>query len=451
MKALGIDIGTTTLSVVLVDGDSGELIARETLSHSSFMDDGCPVGKVQDPERILALVRECVESTVRAHGEPDCVGLTGQMHGMLYVDRAGDAVSPLYTWQDGRGGLPFADESSAVDLLRGAGCSAAAGYGLSTHLYLLRTGGVPKAAAKLTTISDYVGMKLTGRLAPVLSADMAASWGCFDLRSGWFRVEALESLGVDAGMLPETRRGYEVIGRTRGGAPVICSLGDNQASVIGSVRDINDTLLINIGTGSQVSMGTDRFIDCSGSVELRPCGAQGYILAGSGLCGGRAYAMLERFYREIAGSDAPRYDAMQRQAQAFIDECGPEAAWHVRTAFSGTRDDPAARGSISGIGVDNFRPGALTVGVIAGILEELREAFDAMRTLTGRSPALLVGSGNGLRQNRLMQSLAEERFCLKLRIPAHMEEAAFGAALAAMAATGRKASLSEAQELIRYQ
>ena len=198
-------------------------------------------------------------------------------------------------------------------------------------------------------------------------------------------------------------------------------------------------------------MGTDRFIDCSGSVELRPCGAQGYILAGSGLCGGRAYAMLERFYREIAGSDAPRYDAMQRQAQAFIDECGPEAAWHVRTAFSGTRDDPAARGSISGIGVDNFRPGALTVGVIAGILEELHEAFDAMRTLTGRSPALLVGSGNGLRQNRLMQSLAEERFGLKLRIPAHMEEAAFGAALAAMAATGRKASLSEAQELIRYQ
>lgn len=49
------------------------------------------------------------------------------------------------------------------------------------------------------------------------------------------------------------------------------SIGDNQASLFGSVRNLKDTVLLNVGTGSQVSLVTERFIECSGSVELRPC------------------------------------------------------------------------------------------------------------------------------------------------------------------------------------
>ena len=452
MHAMGIDIGTTTISMVLVDAGSGDLIARETVNHGAFIDDGCPVGKVQDAGRILSIVMEKYAALNAAHGLPGCIGLTGQMHSVLYVDAARHAVSPLYTWQDGRGNLPFEGGMSCAEYLRAHGAGAAAsGYGLTTHFCLMKSGQVPRDAAKLTTISDYVAMRLTGSSEPVLCADMAASWGCFDLKNRAFKRDALCALGVDASMLPRVTSGPEVIGRTPEGVPVINSLGDNQASVLGSVQDLENTVLINVGTGSQVSVGTRRFIECDGAIELRPCTDSSFICVGSGLCGGRAYAMLEQFYREVAGADAPVYDRMLAGAEAFCAEYGEDAAWRVRTTFSGTRSDPSARGGIEGIGIDNFRPGALTVGVVAGILDELHGFYGRMCELTGSKAKRLVGSGNGLRKNPLMRKLAEAKFGLELEIPECMEEAACGAALYALYASGKVPSLERAQALIRYQ
>ena len=52
---------------------------------------------MQDPERIWMLVSNALQELVEMHGKPCGIGLTGQMHGMLYVDETGRAVSPLYT------------------------------------------------------------------------------------------------------------------------------------------------------------------------------------------------------------------------------------------------------------------------------------------------------------------------------------------------------------------
>ena len=207
------------------------------------------------------------------------------------------------------------------------------------------------------------------------------------------------------------------------------SIGDNQASLFGSVRDLQNTVLLNVGTGSQISFVTEDFVKCGGSVELRPCTESSYILVGASLCGGRAYAMLEQFYREAAGTEERMYSRMQEQAEDFIEKYGKEAAWKVDTAFSGTRSDPLRRGMITEIGVENFHPGALTVGVICGILGELHEQYEQMCQLTGKKATCLVGSGNGIRRNPLMRKLAEEMFGMPMDVPAYEEEAAYGAAL----------------------
>lgn len=283
----------------------------------------------------------------------------------------------------------------------------------------------------MTTISDYIAMRLCENTVPVIGLDMAASWGCFDLRKQEFLYEALEQAGVDTSYLPEVRKGHFFIGETRAGVPVMGSIGDNQASLFGSVRNLKDTVLLNVGTGSQVSLVTEKFIECSGSVELRPCTENSYILVGASLCGGRAYAMLEQFYREAAETEERLYSRMQEQAEKFIEKYGKEAAWKVDTAFSGTRSDPSHRGMIAGIGVENFHPGALTVGVICGILNELHEQYEQMCQLTGKKATRLTGSGNGIRRNSLMRRLAEEMFKMPMEIPEYEEEAAYGAALTA--------------------
>ena len=242
-------------------------------------------------------------------------------------------------------------------------------------------------------------------------------------------IDALKSAGVDVSFLPETVKGYSVIGHTESGASVVCSMGDNQASFMGSVDEPENTLLLNIGTGSQVSFMTREFVDVHSDIELRPYG-DAYILAGSALCGGRAYAMLEAFYREIAGHSC--YDVMAEHASKFLEAHGLCKAWEVDTRFQGTRSDPSITGSIRGITAENFCPGAFTVGVIRGILEELRGMYEAMKAMTGRSAGIIVGSGNGIRKNEIMRRIAGEIFGLEVRVSESKEEAARGAAMCAI-------------------
>ena len=428
MKITGIDIGTTTVSVVLIDTETGKLLARETVEHRSFLQSSRPEQKIQDPERIYDIVIEILTKMRKEHGLPDRIGFTGQMHGMLYVNACGKAVSPLYTWQDGSGETVLENGKTCVQILEGTG-AVASGYGIVTHFYLQQENQIPDDAVKMTTISDYVAMRLCGNTVPVIGLDMAASWGCFDLEKKEFLYEALEKKGVDTSYLPEVRKEHFLIGETGDGVPVMSSIGDNQASLFGSVRDLKNTVLLNVGTGSQISFVTEEFVKCGGSVELRPCTESSYILVGASLCGGRAYAMLEQFYREAAGSEERMYSRMQEQADDFLKKYGKEAAWKVDTAFSGTRSDPTRRGMITGIGVENFHPGALTVGVICGILNELYEQYDQMCRITGKKATCLVGSGNGIRRNPLMRKLAEEMFEMTMDVPEYEEEAAYGAAL----------------------
>lgn len=450
MHTMGIDIGTTTVSVVLLDVDSGELIGRRTIEHQAFCKGILPEHRVQDPERIWMLVSNALQELVEMYGKPCGIGLTGQMHGMLYVDGTGKAVSPLYTWQDRSGDQVWKDGLTYAQFLKARAGDAASGYGLTTHYYLQQTGRIPETAVRMTTISDYMVMKLTGNREPALAADMAASWGCFDLERNCFRLEALRSAGLDVSFLPPVSTEHGIAGRTREGIPVLCSLGDNQASVIGSVQGTRDTVLLNVGTGSQVSMEISGYRKCGGNIELRPCLPGRYILVGAGLCGGRAYAMLEQFYREAAGDSSASgkfYDRMFRQAQEFLEKYGREHAWRICTAFSGTREEPEACGRIEGIRTENFHPGAMTAGMILGILEELHGYYEEMCRLAGRRAVMMAGSGNGLRKNALMRSLAEEMFGLPMKVPVYEEEAACGAALHAMAGIGA-VSLEDARKKI---
>ncbi|MDO5701736.1 MAG: FGGY family carbohydrate kinase [Lachnospiraceae bacterium] len=466
MKAMGIDLGTTSISMIMVDGESGTLIGSRTVNSDAFISGMHASSREQDPGKILDHVIRGLYELTGAYGRPDVIGMTGQMHGMLYVDDKGEAVSPLFTWQDGSGSIPIRDGKSAVQILKEMGLAAASGFGLTTHMYLTMIGKVPERASGMVTISDYAAMKLTGRTEPFIASDMAASWGCFNLRDKTFEEENISRAGMDTSFIPVVFKDHPIIGYVSdtfgelAGIPVAASLGDNQASFIGSVNDVNGTLLLNVGTGSQVSFATDRFISCEGAVELRPCTGDQYLLAGSSLCGGRAYAMLENFFREIAaagrnGSAASEHSfsmfgLMEKWAGDYYNDHGTGSAWKVRTTFNGTRSNPGERGSFSEIGTDNFHPGALTLGLMQGMLHELYEMYREMCRLSGSKASVVVGSGNAIRKNPLLRRLAGEMFGKNILVPCHSEEAAYGAALAAMAAAGLVKNLHAAQQLIRF-
>ena len=90
----------------------------------------------------------------------------------------------------------------------------------------------------------------------------------------------------------------------------------------------------------------------------------------------------------------------------------------------------------------------MILGVIRGIAGELFDFYE-QGAQKSRGP-VMVGSGNGIRKNPLMQQVIEDTFGMKLLIPALEEEAALGVALLAMYQTGRAGDWSEVSRLIRY-
>lgn len=453
VRAIGLDIGTTTLCAVVLDGESGDLLETLTIPNDSALKSDQPWAQLQDPQLTIANIEKIVRELELRHAPIACIGLTGQMHGILYLDEAGNAVSPLYTWQDGRGNLAYRDGLSYAEFLsQASGYKLASGFGGVTHFYNLLNGLVPDSARSVCTIYDYVGLKLSEGSRPVLHASSAASLGCFDIEAGVFDRRALLAAGFDESIFPAVSREVEVIGKTASNIPVAVAIGDNQASFIGSVNQSEACLLVNIGTSGQISLFTQRYLKNS-PLEIRPFSTDGFLMVGASLCGGRAYALLEGFFRAVVematGKPAPvLYETMNELAGVSPVQ---EQKLEISTQFSGTRERPWQRAVISNLGVDNFTPAHFIVGVLEGVARELHDLYQSAGVEDSARPQKLVGSGNALRLCLPLQKLVSEMFGMPLSIPRYKEEAACGAALFALVAAGYQKSLADAQALLHYE
>ena len=428
MKALGLDIGTTTVSAVVLE--DGLLLESVTKKNGYFIETGEAFAKCQDVARIEETAMEAVGELLALHPDVACIGLTGQMHGILYLNDKGEPLSPLYTWQDGRGDEVLADgESYAAYLSRKTGYLLATGYGCVTHFYNMKNGLVPQGAAHFCTVHDYIAMRLAGLTRPVTDATDAASLGLFDVRRGAFDEAAIAALGMDVSMLPLVAKA-PCIGK-HGSATVYVAIGDNQASFLGTTGGKREGMLVNVGTGSQFSAYSAEYI-ASDALETRPFPGGGYLLVGASLCGGRAYALLEKFFRETAemlGVPCTRaYDAMDALAAKEEPITDPIT---VTPLFSGTRRDPARRATVENLSTENFTPRHLITGMMEGMARELYDMYAAYLA-SGGKPSTLYGSGNGLRVNPYLQKCFERLFDAPLMLSSLREEAATGAALFAL-------------------
>lgn len=435
MLALGIDLGTTSISAVVINADSGLVLAEKVIANGSWIASPNPWESIQDPIWLRDASLKLLDDLLQRYPSVAAIGLTGQMHGILYLDAQGNPVSPLYTWQDGRGELAYNKHTKwSRRFSELTGFSTATGYGLVTHFYNLHNGLVPTEAAHICTIGDYLGLVLTGETTPTMHASNAASIGAFDLVSGFFDHDALEASGIDPAILPEITQEPQIIGSYRN-IPVALALGDHQASFLGAVADPAGSIHINVGTGSQVSVLSSTLPKTGGDFEVRPFVSEDYLLTQAALCGGRAYAVLEEFFRRyMLAAGLPgesQYGVMEKLAEWAI---APESELRVATTFSGTRRNPDLRGSIENIGADNFTPEHLIQGVLNGIAHELYTMYLGIAKHLTHQPKFLVGSGSGLRKNKVLQHLFSEKFGMELHIPPYSEEAAYGVALFAVRA-----------------
>lgn len=425
MKVLGLDIGTTTISVVVIE--NGKNIIHKTYKNDSFIHSVNDWERVQSVEHIKETAIGAVDELISQHPDIKRMGITGQMHGIVYLDKDGNPQSPLYTWQDERGNQVYKNGETYARYLSGiSGYKVATGYGLVTHFYNTVNGLVPENAAKLCTIHDYISMTLSGKNIPVTDCTDGASLGFFDVEKRCFDTEKLKAVGIDSSILPEVSEGC--IGSYKG-VDIYVAIGDNQASFLGATGGDKSSILINVGTGSQFSAYSEDYMECEG-LETRPFPGNGYLVVGASLCGGRAYALLENFYKCIAEAACGNMDSYYDVMNKFL-EAGekPKDLPEIAPLFQGTRENPELRGSITNLSADNFTPVHMTWALLEGMTTELYDMYLRYGLKKKSTPKKLTGSGNGLRKNPHFQKVVSERFKIPIEMSGCEEEAAVGAAL----------------------
>ena len=386
MKTIGIDIGTTTISAVVMDTEKKQLLAIRTVPNNSFLRTKQEWERIQDGELLVKKARILLDELLEQYPFVEAIGLTGQMHGILYTDEEGQAVSPLYTWQDKSGDqAEFNGESVTAWLKRTYGIPASTGYGLVTHLYHVKKGLVPPGSTSMCTIADYLGMCLTGRKTPLLHASNGASLGFYDTKIWRFQTEIIKDAGMNPALLPKVTAEVEELGLFE--AP---------------------------------------------GIEARPYLQKKYILTGAILCAGRAYAILEHFFEACARAMGLKAEEQYELMERLVKSAGADAGGiRVDTRFQGTRTNPELLGSISGISEENLRPENLVRGFIQGIAGEYYEIYKKISRGLGIKAEKLLASGNGVRKNAALREALESLFQAELTLTDLQEEAACGAALSA--------------------
>ena len=446
--AVGIDIGTTTISAALIDLDEKRQVASYTIPNRCNVEGREPFFAEQDAEAIIEKAIRLLDHVLDEFSSVSVIGVTGQMHGIVYVDGQGKAISPLATWRDERAGqmatsgLRYTDEMQSK-----TGEHVAVGYGLATHYYNLQNGTVPEDAASLCSVMDLLVLRLSGRKTPLVHSSVAASFGLFDLENASFCKAKLAALGIDAKLLPVVTDDYAICGRFRD-IPVSVAIGDNQASFLGSVKKPEKSILLNVGTGSQISFMGELCALPEG-LELRPLVKGKHLICGAALCGGSAYALLERFFREYLSAcglaHGSQYEILNRLAAEAYEKnaCVPT----VKTTFRGTRTEPDRTGALLSLREESFTPGALALGFIQGICEEL---FDFYRASGKTDKSYVVASGGGSQRIGVLPKVAKDIFAMPVALLDGNEEASVGAALFAAVSDGLLSGMSEFSDYIRY-
>jgi sugar (pentulose or hexulose) kinase len=479
---VGLDMGTTSISAVAVD-ENGHVVRSVTMAHHAAVDGLPEYYAEQCPDRILATALKALRELADRSPVASIagLGLTGQMHSTVMLDRERRTVGNVVTWQDRRSLLPSSDGTLLSELQKRAsddamlrtGCRLSSGYMGTTLFALKRLSQLEPQITSVAFVADWIGSCLAGSV-PVTERSHAASSGLYDLVSDQWSAPLIEAAEVPREWLPDVEDSGAVIGRVceaiaestglRAGLPVYNAIGDNQASVLSALPDVDGAVLINIGTGGQIVWRVPEFIrELPLDTRVLPGNpdAQGgrskpqFMIVGAGLCGGDAIAWVNRTVRTWLshfGAIVSEADVWQKlsipEAPAGTDRLDSDGL-RCEPFFRGTRYEPGRRGKLSGIGLENLTPPNLLRSVLEGIAQSMFDVWRASPT-AARSPVRQVTmSGNAVKQNPQLAESVRTCFQVPVEIARHSEEAATGAAMLAGVHLGFWNSLEHARRCVR--
>ena len=461
MYVLGIDLGTNSVKVLVVELKTGHIAGIGQRGY------GCIEGTGTESEQDRSLVWEMVVQAIReAIGSSDidastikAVGLSGQMHGTVMYDHAGECVSNIITWEDSRCSQDLLNEIISIGGVEthSSGCGIATGFLGPTVYHTVSRSEIEIGHALLPT--DWLRQELTGEKTFLTDHSNASSTGFFDTANRDWNYSLIKKLGLSEGIFPKvvSTNGFdggiskatsEATGLATG-TPVTVGGGDQPLSMIGSgVCESSDGFLLNIGTGSQISR-VGEYSKTEDTIAF--CFPErGYSLLGAALSGGAAL----KWWRTVSEGCARMYgiDSSQKSIYAEMDRLTAEApAGADGLAFipylSGTRVQPDLKASFVGL-TRNHSYAHFTRAVLEGVVFELFHLYKKLSP-TPYDYTPLIAAGGGF-SSRLWMQIAADVFDRRIKMTVCQEQTALGAALIAGVGLGYYPGMKEACNMVEY-
>jgi xylulokinase len=444
---LGLDVGTTGARCLAID-QAGRVLAEATAEYPLYSPH--PGWSEQNPEdwweatgTVIGRVAEEVGHDVAG------IGLTGQMHGAVFLDGSDAVIRPALLWNDQRTQKQCDEITEKVGeetLIRIAGNPALTGFQAPKVLWLREE--EPQAYARVKRLllpKDYIRLRLSGHAAT--DASDASGTLLLDLRPRTWSDEILEALEIPRQWLPDVFEGPEATGSVaanvadqlglRPGIPLAAGGGDNAAAAVGNGIISPGLASCSIGTSGVLFAHSDSLsADPSGRLHAF-CHAvpDRYHLMGVTLSAGGSL----RWWRDVLG--AASYEDLGQLAA--LAQPGAEGLVFLPylTGERAPYPDPLARGAFFGLS-SRHSAAHLTRAVMEGVAFSLRDCLDLMRQI-GTVPTQIRATGGGARSDFWRQLIADVLGCRIVRTVSD-QGPAYGAALLAGVAAGVYSNVEEA-------
>ncbi|MDR6667548.1 xylulokinase [Rhizobium sp. 1399] len=437
---LGLDLGTSGVKAMLIDGDQ-KIIGSANGSldvsrpHSGWSE--------QEPAHWVRATEEAVAGLKAKHSKELAavkgIGLSGQMHGATLLDASDKVLRPCILWNDTRSYIEAAALDADPRFRKLTGNIVFPGFTAPKLAWVAKN--EPEIFAKVAKVllpKDYLRLWLTGEHISEMSDSAGTSW--LDTGKRAWSPELLAATNLDEKQMPTLVEGTEQGGKLRaelasawgisGDVVVAGGAGDNAASACGMGTVSDGAAFVSLGTSGVLFAANAAYLPKPESAVHAFCHALPNTWHQMGVILSATDAL--NWHSSVTG----------KSAADLTGELGESLKAPTGVTFlpylSGERtphNDAVIRGAFIGLEHESSRV-VLTQAVLEGVSFAIRDNLEALRS-AGTDISRVTAIGGGSRSRYWLASIATA-LGVPVDLPADGDfGAAFGAArLGLIAATG---------------
>ena len=446
MLYVGIDLGTSSVKLLLMDGEGKiqKIVSREYPLYFPH-----PGWSEQKPEDWYEQVMDGMKELIAEADKSKVAGISfgGQMHGLVILDKEDQVIRPAILWNDGRTYEECDYLNNVIGKEKLSEYTANISFtGFTAPKILWVKNKEPENFKKIVKImlpKDYIAYKLTG----VNCTDVSDASGMLlmDVKNRRWSKEMCEICGISEEMLPKLYESYECVGTVKPeiarelGIPetvkVAAGAGDNAAAAVGTGTVGDGMCNISLGTSGTIFISSEKFgVDKNNALHAFAHADGHYHLMGCMLSAASCnkWWMDEIIGTSDYGAEQKKIGALGENHVYFLPYLMGERSPH---------NNPNARGTFIGMTMDTTRAD-MTQAVLEGVAFALRDSFEVAKSLGIKIERTKICGGGA--KSPLWKKMIANILNLKVDVIESEEGPALGGAMLAAVACGEYKNVEEA-------